>query len=95
MRHLPVKERIKKIELYRIRIGFVVDTLTSVDFEEIVNTGVVFKIDEAVIYKEKFEVNPNRNVIELLFKLGLKYRDEHEEVMHFSANFSMNSLYGL
>ena len=37
--HLPIKEKGKKIEVNRMRNGFIIDTLTSVDIEEIVKTG--------------------------------------------------------
>ena len=32
--HLPVKERINKIEVKRLRNGYIIDTLTSVDIKE-------------------------------------------------------------
>ena len=41
--HLPVKEKIKNIEVNRMRNGYIIDTLTSVDICEIV------KICERVI----------------------------------------------
>ena len=34
--HLPVKEKVKKIEVNRMRNGHIIDTLTSVDIQEIV-----------------------------------------------------------
>ena len=37
--HLPVKEKIKNIEVKRMRNGYIIDTLTSIDMCEIVNTG--------------------------------------------------------
>ena len=37
--HLPVKEKVKKIEVNRMRNGYIVDTLTSVDIQEIVKIG--------------------------------------------------------
>ena len=36
--HLPVKEKVKKIEVNRNRNGYIIDTLTSVDIQEIVKT---------------------------------------------------------
>ena len=37
--HLPVKEKVKKIEVNRMRKGYIVDALTSVDIQEIVKIG--------------------------------------------------------
>ena len=37
--HLPVKEKVKKIEVNRMRNGYIIDTLTSVDIQEIVKIG--------------------------------------------------------
>ena len=50
VQHLPVKEKEKKIEIYRMRNGYIIDTLTSVDIQEIVkNGGKVIEIHESVI----------------------------------------------
>ena len=39
VQHLPVKEREKKIEINRMRNGYIIDYLTSVDLQEIVKIG--------------------------------------------------------
>ena len=39
VQHLPVKEKEKKIEINRMRNGYIIDTLTSVDIQEIVKIG--------------------------------------------------------
>ena len=50
---LPVNESVKKIEINRLRNGFVLDHLTSVDIQEIEEIGgKVIKICEGVIYKK-------------------------------------------
>ena len=50
VQRLPVKEREKKNEINRMRNGYIVQTLTSVDIQEIVNVGVrVIGIYEGVI----------------------------------------------
>ena len=55
VQHLPVKEREKKIEINRMRNGYIVQTLTSVDIQEIVKIGgKVIEIYEGVIYFRKF-----------------------------------------
>ena len=60
--HLPIKEKVKKIEVNRMRNGYIIDTLTSVDIQEIVKIGgKVVEIYEGVIYRENFEVSPFRS----------------------------------
>ena len=82
VQHLPIKEKEKKIEINRMRIGYIVDTLTSVDIQEVVKIGgKVIEIYEVVIFRENFIVSPLRNVIDILFKLRQKYKDEDNEVM--------------
>ena len=50
VQHLPIKEREKKTEIFRMRNGYIVDTLTSVDIQEIVKIGrKVIEIYEGVI----------------------------------------------
>ena len=84
--HLPIKEKVKKIEVNRMRNGYIVDTLTSVDIQEIVKIGgVVIKIYEGVIYRENFKISPFRKVIEKLFNLRQKYKDEKKR---FNARIS-------
>ena len=73
----PVKEKVKKIEVNRMRNGYINDRLTSVDIQEIVKiSGKVIEIYEGVIYRENFKVSPFRKVIEKVFDLGQKYKDE-------------------
>ena len=50
VQHLPVKEKEKKLEINRMRNGYIIDTLTSVDIQEIVKVGgKVVEIYEGVI----------------------------------------------
>ena len=54
--HLPIKEKVKKVEVNRMRSGYIIDTLTSVDICEIVKIGGrVVEIYEGVIYRENFK----------------------------------------
>ena len=64
--HLPVKEKVKEIEVNRMRNGYIVDTLTSVDMQEIVKIGGK-KVEnyEGVIYREN--LSPFKKVGEKLF----------------------------
>ena len=94
-KHLPVKEKVKKIEVNRMRNGYIIDTLTSIDICEILKTGGrVIEIYEGVIYREDFKTSPFRKVIEKLFALRQKYKDEHNELMQGLFMLIMNSLYG-
>ena len=93
---LPVEEKVKKIEFNRMRNGCIIDTLTSVDIQEIVKIGgQVIEIYEGVIYREKFKVSPFRKVIEKLFALRQKYKDEKNDLMQGLIKLIMNSLYGV
>ena len=95
VQHLPVKEREKKIEIIRMRIGEIIEHLTSVDIQEIVKIGgKVLEIYEGVIYRENFKISPFREVIDKLFALRQKYKDENNDVMQLLVKLLRNSLYG-
>ena len=94
--HLPVKEKVKKRGVNRMRNGYIIDTLTSVDICEIVKIGgKVVEIYEGVIYRENFKLSPFRRVIEKLFALRQKYKDEKNDLMQRLVKLIMNSLYGV
>ena len=94
--HLPVKEKVKKIEVNRMRNGYIIDTLTSVDIQEIIKIGgQVIEIYDGVIYRENFKVSPFRKVIEKLFALRQKYEDEKNDLMQGLVKLIINSLYGV
>ena len=94
--HLPVKEKVENVEVNRMRNGYIIDTLTSVDICEIVQIGgKVIQIYEGVIYRENFKISPFRKVIEQLFSLRQKYKDEHYDLMQRLVKLIMNSLYGV
>ena len=79
-----------------MRNGYIVDTLTSVDIFEIVKIGgKVIEIYEGVIYRENFKVSPFREVIEKLFALRQKYKDEKNDLMQGLVKLNINSLYGV
>ena len=82
VQHLHVNERENKSENNRMRNGYIVDVLTSVDREEIVKIGAkVREIYEGVIDREVFKVSPFQKVIDKLFELRQRYKDEHNDVM--------------
>ena len=79
---MPIKERVKKMEINSMKNGYIIDYLTSVDIQEIVRiVGNVREIYEGVIYREIFKVSLFRKVIVKLFALGQKYKDENKDVM--------------
>ena len=91
--HLPVKEKVKNVEVNRMRNGYIIDTLTSVDICKIVKTGGrVIEIYEGVIYRENFKISPFRKVIEQIFSSRQKYKDEHNGLMQRLVKLIMNSL---
>ena len=78
---LPVKEKVKKIEGNRMRNGYIIDTLTSADIQEIVKIGgKVIEIYAGVFYRENFKISPFRKVIEKLFASRQKYKDEKKMI---------------
>ena len=90
--HLPVKEKVKKIEVNRMRIGIITDFLTSVDIVEIIKIGgKLVQIYEGVIYRENFKISPFRKVIEKLLALRQKYKDEKNDLMQGLVKLIMNS----
>ena len=95
VQHIPVREKEKKIEINRMRNGYITQVLTSVDIIEIVKIGgIIIEIYEGVIYRENFKISPFRKVIDKLFKLRQKYKDEGDDVMQLLVKLIMNALYG-
>ena len=95
VQHIHIKEKEKKIEIIRMRNGNIIDTLTSVDIQEIVKIGgKVIEIYEGVIYREHFKVSPFRKVIDILFPLRQNYKEENIDVMQLLVKLLINSLYG-
>ena len=52
------------------------------------------QICEGVLYREKFKVSLFKTVIEKLFELRQKYKDENNDIMQLLVKVIMNSLYG-
>ena len=64
-----------------MHIGYIVDTLTSVDFLEMVQFGrKVVEYYEGVTYRENVKVSPFRKVNDFIFELLQKYKEEHNDV---------------
>ena len=65
-----LKKKWKKSEINRMRKSYFIDTLTYVDFQEIVKIGgKVIKVYGGVIYRESFEISPFREDIDKIFAL--------------------------
>ena len=94
--HIPVKEKVENIEVNRMRNGDIIDTLTSVEVQESVKIGGrVIEIYEGAIYRENFKISPFKSVIEKLFALRPKNKDEGIDLMQGLVKLLMNSLYGV
>ena len=77
-----------------MRNGYIIDTLTSVDICELVQIGgKVVQIYEGVTYRKNFKISPFKKVIENLFALRQKYKDEKNDLMQGLVKLIMNSLY--
>ena len=80
--HLPVKQKVNKPELDRMRNDYTIDTLTGVDIQLIVKIGgKVIEIFKGFIYRENFIVSPCRNVTDKLFALRQKYNDANNAII--------------
>ena len=94
--HLPVKGKVKKLEVNGMRNGHIIDTITSLDIQKFVKiVGKVIEIYEGVIYQENFTISPFEKVIEKLFPLRRKYKAEKNSLMQGLVKSIMNSLYGV
>ena len=51
--HLPVRGKVKNIEVDRMRSGYIIDSLTSVDFQEVVQKGrKVIRVYEGLLIEK-------------------------------------------
>ena len=79
-----------------MRNGYKIDTLTSVDIQEIFTTGgMVIQIYEGVICQENIRITPFRKVMHKLIAFRQKYKDERVYLMQASVKLIMNILYGV
>ena len=63
IQHFTVKQKVKNIEVNRMRKGYIIVNLTSVDIQENVRVGGrVNEIYESVILRENFKISPLRKV---------------------------------
>ena len=95
VQNLSIKERVIKIEINRMRNGYITETFTSVDIQEIVKLGgVVFENFEGVFYRKNYKVSPFRSVIDKFFGFRQKYKDKNNDVIQLLVKLQMNCLYG-
>ena len=65
-----------------MRNGYIIDTLTSVDIQEILKIGgKLIRIYEGVIYRENFKISPFRKFIEKIFAVRQNYKDKKDDLM--------------
>ena len=77
-----------------MRNGYIIDTLTSVNIQEIVKIeGKVIQTYKGFICRENFKVSPFKNVIDNIFELRQKYKAENNDVNQLWVKLIMNSLY--
>ena len=77
-----------------MRNEYIRQVLTSVGIQEIVKIGgKVIQIYEGVICRENFKVSPFEKIIDELFALRKKYKDEGNDVMQLLVKLIMNALY--
>ena len=78
-----------------MRKGFIINTLTTVDIQEIVRVGgKVIETYKVVIYRENYKISRFKKVIDNLFDLRQNYKDENNAVMQLLVKLMKNSLYG-
>ena len=95
IQHLPIKEKVNKFEINRMRNGYITSIMTSVDIQEIVKIGdKLIQICEGVLYRENYKVSPFKKVIDKLFELRQKYKEKNNEVMQLLVKLIMKSLKG-
>ena len=79
-----------------MRNGYIIDTLMPVDSCEIVKIGgKVIEIYGGVIYRENLKISLFKKVLDKLFALGQKYKNEHNDLMQKLVKLTMNSIYGV
>ena len=75
IQHLPIKEKVKKMEINRLRNGLIVDVLTSVGIQENVKFGGnVVKVHEGANCRKKFKKSPFKKVFDEFIELRQKYK---------------------
>ena len=75
--------------------GYIIDTLTIVEFQEIVKmVGKLIENYEGVFYRNNFKKSPFREIMDKTFALRQKHNEEKNDVMQILVEIVLNSLYG-
>ena len=89
-------KNVKNKEINKMRKFCIIDTLTTVDIQEIVKVGgEVIKFYKGALSQENLKMSHSRKFIEKLFPLRQKYKNEGNDLMQNLAKLIMNSLYGV
>ena len=76
-----------------MRIGCIINTLTSVDIQEILKIeGKVIQIYEGVFHRKNFRISSIKKIIGKLLALRQKCKDEINNLMQNFVKLIMNSL---
>ena len=67
--------------------------MTSVDIQVVKIGGIIIQIYEGVLYRENFKISPFKKIIDELFALRQKYKDEDNEVIQLLVKLIMKALY--
>ncbi|PAA48597.1 hypothetical protein BOX15_Mlig030240g1 [Macrostomum lignano] len=105
LQHLPSKDKEKFYNpetkanetktLNRFRNGKVIDTLCSVDIQEIVRMGgKILKIYSGIVYEKNYDFSPFQNYITNLFEMRKVFKKENNEAGSELVKTLLNSLYG-
>ena len=96
IQYLPCKEKVKNIEVNRMRKGYIIDMLTSVgNCENFKLSGKVFEIYEAVVHRKNFKKTRFRKVFDELFDLRQKYKDQNNVFLQCLVKLVVKSSYGV
>ena len=93
--YLLVKGKLDRTEFIRMRNGYIFDSLTSVDVQEIFKIGrKTTKLSESVVFGENFKIIFFQMTREKSFNLRTKNKDENNEVMQLLVKVLRNSFIG-
>ena len=87
--HVPVTEKVKNIEVNRLRNGYKIDPLISVDIQEIGKIGgKAIEIEGNVLYQKNSKTSPFRKVLGKLF-----FQDKNVKMkVRIKSKFSFKNL---
>ena len=94
--HLPVKEKVKNIEFNRMRNGYLIDTLKSVNIQEIVKVGgKKLKFTKVLFIERTFKYHFKEKLLKNFFSFKQNYKGEGNDLMDSLVKLIKNSLHGV